>query len=281
MNKIFLYLILAIIFLGCVFLFLTQYIYSAKQGTEPVPARTVQEATYYLSGVPVKLGTELRYFGNEVYRDFDSDGTEDTAFLASRAQGTSTEYYVVAALNTAEGYEGSHAVYVGVDISPQRTELFENLVFVHYATLGTDGVSIGKSLRLLFDAKTAQFGEVVQNFEGEADPSRMTLTMKSWTWVRADYDDGRNIVPVRTDAFVLTFLDGNRFSATTDCNTVGGMYTATERALTFSDLVSTKMFCEASQESDFAAILESVTGFTFTTRGEMVLEIPRGRASFR
>ena len=45
----------------------------------------------------------------------------------------------------------------------------------------------------------------------------------------------------------------------TDCNNIAGSYTHADKALTFGTLVSTKMFCEDSQEAEYVDQLEQVT----------------------
>ena len=133
--------------------------------------------------------------------------------------------------------------------------------------------SVAKSIWLKLNPATLQFGEVVQGFEGEADPAVMTLDMKTWTWVRARYNDGREIVPRRADAFTLTFRSDGVFAATTDCNRVNGRYTVNGRELAFGQMASTRMFCEGSQEAEFTELLEKTSRYLFTSRGELVLEL--------
>jgi hypothetical protein len=120
-----------------------------------------------------------RYFGNEVRHDLNDDGREDVVFLVTQNTGGSgTFYYVVAALNTADGYVGSDAVLLGDRIAPQTTEINEenrrvNVIIVNYADrkVGepmTVQPNVGKSIWLKLDPITMQFGEVAQNFEGES-----------------------------------------------------------------------------------------------------------------
>lgn len=157
-------------------------------------AASYKDATYTIEGTPVTLkdgyaeeaaapgsASKLitRYFGNEVKHDFDGDGREDIAFLLTREQGGSgVFYYVVAALNTKNGYVGSHGLLLGDRIAPQTTEMSQkaetpHVIIVNYATRAPGESfavtpSVGKSMWLLLDPATMQFGEVAQNFEGES-----------------------------------------------------------------------------------------------------------------
>ena len=145
-----------------------------------------------------------RYFGNEVVADLNNDGRDDAVFILTQETGGSgVFYYVVAALNTEDGYVGSEGYLLGDRIAPQTTELsqnpsHQNVIVVNYADL-TPGEpmvatpSVGKSVWLKLNPETMQFGVVEQYFEGEADPSRMSLTMDEWAWVSALYNDGRSV----------------------------------------------------------------------------------------
>jgi heat shock protein HslJ len=230
-----------------------------------------------------------RYFGNELRKDLNGDGREDVAFLLTQETGgTGTFFYVVAALATDGGYQGSQGVLLGDRIAPQTTESGrDRIVIVNYTDRApgepfTAAPSTAKSIWLLLDPATLQFGEVAQNFAGEADPARMRLDMKTWGWIRSTYADGREIVPREAQRFTLTFTGDGTFAATTDCNTMRGPYSVTAEALTFGAVASTRMYCADSQESDFAAVLAGTRAFRFTSRGELILELEgEGSAVFR
>lgn len=231
-----------------------------------------------------------RYFGSELQHDLNGDGREDVVFLLTQEMGgTGLFYYVVAALDTERGYAGSQGLFLGDRIAPQTIERgTDNVVIVSYADRAPGESfaippSVGKSIRLLLDAETLQFGEVAQDFEGEADPTRMSLDMKTWTWVSALHSDGRDIVPRQTDAFTLTFGADGAFSATTDCNRIGGKYAVSNNQLSFSDIFATRMYCEGSQEGELADLLSNTGSYGFTSRGQLILglELDSGSATFR
>ncbi len=131
--------------------------------------------------------------------------------------------------------------------------------------------SVGKSLWLLLDPKTMQFGEVAQNFEGETNPAMMTLGMKTWNWIDTIYNNGSTTVPRVQNRFTLTFNTSNTFSATTDCNGAGGEYVVNGGMITFTKMMSTLMYCEGSQEADFSKDLGAVQSYHFTSKGELIL----------
>ncbi len=260
-----------------------------------------KDAEYVLAGQRIRLShgvseaatapgsaskTVTRYFGNEARADLDGDGREDVVFvLTQETGGSGTFYYVVAALGMEAGFVGSEGLLLGDRIAPQATEIgADNVVTVRYLDRApresfATPPSHDKTLRLLLDIEALRFGELANDFEGEADPAIMTLGMKTWVWVSARYDDGRELRPNRADAFTLTF-DGNaKLSATTDCNRVGGTYAAADGRLTFSGLFATRMYCEGAQEGAFTGLLEETTGYRFTSRGELVLDLDSGGGS--
>ncbi len=256
--------------------------------------RTPLDATYTVAGEKITLKDGVseievapgssskivtRYFGNDTIVDLNADGRNDSVFMLTQETGGSgTFFYVAAALNTKDGYVGSHALLVGDRIAPQTMEKgIDGSVTVNYVDRKSGESfaippSVGKSLRLRFNSETMEFGELVQNFEGEADTMRMTLGMKKWEWVSAVYPDGTRITPKKEKVFTLTFGKDTSFSASTDCNSIGGKYIATsEKSLQFGEMMSTLMYCEDSQEQIFSELLSTVTMFQFTGKGELIL----------
>lgn len=306
MKKIIMILVVAGLLIGGFFVF-NNYIYEEKQG-EVILSQDYKNATYIIEGDSVTLKNGVSeisipgststitttYFGNEVFTDLNDDGREDVVFLLTQdSGGTGFFYYVVASLNTENGYVGSQALLLGDRIAPQTTEISQNpnhknVIVVNYAVRApgdpmTAQPSMGKSVWLKLDVGSMQFGEVVQDFEGEADPKRMSLGMKKWNWISALYNDGKKVTPKTEGVFTLSFGKDGSLGVTTDCNAVGGRYTANGNKLVFSDMISTKKFCEGSQESEFLKLLENTDSFHFTSKGELILDLKfdSGTATFR
>lgn len=269
-----------------------------------------QNATYLIHNEPFTLVDGLaekesvpessskivtKYFGNDVSIDLNDDGREDSVFLLTQESGGSgTFFYAVAALNTEDGWKGSHALFLGDRIAPKTTEIstnpsHKNVIVVNYAERKpgepmSAEPSVGKSIWLKLDLQSMQFGEVAQDFEGEADPSIMTLGMHSWRWIKTSYNNDTELVPNNTRAFTVTFKDDGTFSATTDCNVMNGTYKVREKQITFGENIAmTRMFCKDSQEEDFAKLFGEIQSFFFTSRGELIfnLKFDSGSAIFR
>jgi len=275
---------------------------------EALNAPNYKDTTYILDGQDVHLvdgkaemdsapgsASKLvtRYFGNEIETDLNGDDRPDKVFLLTQSGGGSgTFFYVVAALNTEHGYVGSHGYLLGDRIAPQTTVVSQDpaqkgVIIVNYADRApgepmTVQPSEGKSAYLKLDPSTMLWGIVEPNFEGEADLGRMMLDMKTWNWVGAQYRNNTSVTPKKAGAFTLTFLSAKKFSATTDCNSVAGNYAADAGTITFSDVVSTRMYCEGSQESDFTKVFGEATSYRFTSKGELVFDLNGGgTATFR
>ncbi len=223
----------------------------------------------------------IRYFGNEAKGDINGDGKEDTVFLVTKETGgTGLFYYLVGMLATDVLPKGTKAVLIGDRIAPQTTEVRDGIILVNYADRKTGEAftvqpSVGKTLRLKLDTIALDFGEVVQDFEGDADTSKMTLSMKEWKWIKTTYDEDKEIFPTKKDAFLMTFTEEGEASFKTDCNSMNAEYTTITDTLSFGPLASTKMYCEGSQETEFGAMLADVERYLFTSRGELVLTLKK------
>ena len=269
-------------------------------GPAPSPRADHKNIEYTIGGVAIRLADGAaetpaapgsaarivtRYFGNEARGDLNGDGREDVAFLLTQEPGGSgTFFYAVAALDLPNGLAGSEAVLLGDRIAPQTTQVRDDgVIVVTYADRATGAPfttppSVGKTIWLKLAPATMRLGEVVQDFEGDADPSSMQLDMKTWTWVSA-VDGGNAVVPRQADAFTVTF-SGGMFSATTDCNRVRGGYAVQGRELMFGDtMAATRMFCADSQEQVFTDLLRRTIGYAFTSRGELVFTLAGGAGS--
>ncbi|CAN0601933.1 unnamed protein product, partial [Ectocarpus sp. 12 AP-2014] len=82
--------------------------------------------------------------------------------------------------------------------------------------------SIAKNVLLKLDPDSLSFGVVEHDFEGEADPARMSLTMKGWTWISALYSDGRQIEPSQLTYSPSVLLETASIPAITTLNSLLG-----------------------------------------------------------
>lgn len=97
------------------------------------------------------------------------------------------------------------------------------------------------------------------------------LIGKKWMWIKTEMNNDTSIVPKKENVFSVSFESDGNVEITTDCNAMGGSYSADAQEITFGPLRSTKMYCEDSQEQDFARILEEVQQYMFNDEGQLVL----------
>lgn len=224
----------------------------------------------------------LTVFGEPILGDLDADGDLDAAVLLEHNPGGSGMfYYAVLVINTDGVYTSTNTLFIGDRISPQTVEIQNGRALYNYAVRKageamTVSPSVGKSLWIHFDGATNEIGEWVADFEGEADPARMTLQMKSWVWIKTQQKDATIVTPKKVDAFTLTFSTDGRVSVKTDCNSGGGSFTVKDGTMTFGQMMTTLMFCDGSQEQVFNAYLAETNGYSFSTKGELILTLRDG-----
>jgi heat shock protein HslJ len=296
--------IITLLFLGLAFYQLLRVPVKEPAVTSPPPLqmRDYNNTSYILDGESVMLtngvsvvqivpgssnAARISIFGEPVIGDFDRDGDEDAAlYLVKEMGGSGTFYYAALAMREGETITGTNALFLGDRIAPQPTTIVDGRAVFNYAERGIDESfttppSYGKSLYVHYNRETHTIGEFVPDFEGEADPARMTLTMKEWFWIQST-DLEESIFPKKVGDFSLTFLDNGQVRIKTDCNAIGGHYEADVDSLRFSDLATTLMYCEGSMESVFNMMLGEVETYEFTGRGELLLHYgDSGIARFR
>lgn len=218
-------------------------------------------------------------FGEPVYGDLNGDGKEDVAvLLTSSGDGSGTFYYAALALATGTTYMSTNVLLLGDRIAPQTVEIHDGSAVYNYAERKagepmTTQPSVGKSLWVYYDKKTNTIGELVKNFEGEVDASKMNLELKKWEWTKTKTSDGKEILPKKEGVFTVTFTSDGKLQVGTDCNQASGTYARSRgNILELGQLASTKMFCEESQEQEFLASLSTVSSYFFTIKGELVLQ---------
>ncbi len=293
-NSIYIFISLSILALVAYYIFPT----SVEEEAEKVMVTDYKNAKYTIDGRKVQLKNgsattetdagsativNTKYFGNEIMKDLDEDGRTDIAFILTQETGGSGSfYYVVGALNKESGYVGTEAVLLGDRIAPQSTESGPGRsIIVNYAVREageamTTPPTVGKSMRLILDPVTNQFGVVSTDFEGEANPEVMKLTMKGWVWQEMMNEEGKVIKPKKPDAFVLSFEEDGRFSVKTDCNSNGGSYITDSVGIEFGEIMATKMYCEGAQEAEFIRALMEAKRYEFSSKGELLLRFESG-----
>ena len=117
-----------------------------------------RNATYTVENDQVTLvngkAGSVEIFGGTTAGDVNDDGVSDAVFfLTQTSEGSGTFFYVVAALNTADGTLGTNAVLLGDRIAPQNITIDAGTIVVAYEDRAegepmTTPPSVNKSLSL-------------------------------------------------------------------------------------------------------------------------------------
>lgn len=111
------------------------------------------------------------------------------------------------------------------------------------------------------EVATTTITEIAPEPETVSAAGENDLLNTSWRWLRTENATGTVITqPLRSKPFILSFADGDSMGSQTDCNSIAGSYVHEGAALSFGPPVSTKMFCEESQEVEYMNQLNQVTG---------------------
>ena len=80
-----------------------------------------------------------------------------------------------------------------------------------------------------------------------------------------------------TDAvYILTVrhTEDGRVMGTTDCNSFHGTVTVEKHKIRIGENIAmTRKFCAGSQEMEFIGMLQNVSSFFFTSRGQLIMEL--------
>ncbi len=110
-----------------------------------------------------------------------------------------------------------------------------------------------------------------------ATPPGRTLTSKPWQWVATTLSNGTQTIPKNPSRFSLVLKADGSFSSTTDCNGIGGKYEIKDDTITFTQMMSTQMFCVGSQQSDYQTILDNARAFKITSDGQLRIDLKYGQ----
>ena len=225
-----------------------------------------------------KIITQVR--NTPLFSDINKDGIDDAVLILTQSTGGSgTFYYVAAAIATPGGYQGTTALMLGDRIEPQRIEIIDAKARISFLTRGSqesfaDDPTVPRQMDVIYVAENQQLAEVAIDFEGETDPNRMTLQMQPWTWINTVFNNDTAKAPKQAGDFTLSFTKEGQVSGTTDCNSFHGTVTVEKHKIHFGEnMATTRKFCEGSQEMEFIGMLQNVSSFFFTSRGQLIMEL--------
>ena len=228
---------------------------------------TIEDKSVTLAGGHSSDSSTL-VFGLPVKGDLNNDGTDDAAFIISQnTVGSGTFFYIAAAINSSSGTIGTNSILLGDRIAPQNVEIVNGQIITNYADRKT-----GEPMTAAPSVGVSRYFKVMDNALSEVHIFSQ-VTNRAWKWVETKMGDGTTIVPKKTSTFTLHFKDDQTVSGTTDCNSFGGSYTVADTKLSLSQLSSTLMYCDGSQETDFLKGIDAVESYTLTTDNKLILQL--------
>ena len=215
-----------------------------------------------------------------LFADMNKDGIDDAVLILTQSTGGSgTFYYVAAAIATPTGYKGTGGHFLGDRIKPQRIEILGSKARIHFLARSSeesfaDDPTVAQRMDIMYVAEDQRLAEVAIDFEGEADPNRMTLQMHPWTWIKTVFNNDTAKEPKQVGDFTLSFTTEGQVSGTTDCNNFHGTVTVEKHKIQFGDnMAMTRKFCAGSLEMEFIGMLQNASSFFFTSRGQLIMEL--------
>ncbi len=94
----------------------------------------------------------------------------------------------------------------------------------------------------------------------------------TWVWTKTVNADESVVAPKKPGVFTLKFEQDGRVTGKTDCNGFGGTYTlGSDGIISFGPFMSTQMYCEGSQESEYSTAVSASHHYTVNDT-ELVLQ---------
>ncbi|MGB5745324.1 MAG: META domain-containing protein [Sedimenticolaceae bacterium] len=221
-----------------------------------------------------------RIWGAPVAADLNGDGIDDAVLILTQSTGGSgTFYYAAAAIAEPTCYKGTAGVLLGDRVKPQSIDIDATKARISFLTRGygesfADDPTVPRQIDVIYVAKDRRLAEVAIDFEGEADPNRITLQMHTWTWIRTVFNNDTVNEPKTAGVFKLTFDEHGPVSGTTDCNSFQGRVSVEKHKIQFDEYFAmTRVFCADSQEAEFIEMLRDINSFFFTSRGRLIMEL--------
>lgn len=187
---------------------------------------------------------------------YSASGEKVTATFGDNYVAFSSE--IVGNMTLPQALSGSGARYADAN---------EKVVFWNKG----NEVTIYQDNKIVFSGSTEQpKGKLPAGSDapGTADEVRAS----TWVWTKIVNKDGSVVTPKKPGIFTLKFEQDARVTGKTDCNGFGGTYEiGSDGVIHFGPFMSTLMFCEGSQETEYSNAVYYATSYSINSKGELVL----------
>lgn len=209
-----------------------------------------------------------RYTGINAKGDINNDGKDDIAvILTYQPGGSGTFYYASVIYSVKDGYRSTNTFFIGDRINVSSIEIIDGGTKITYLDRGK-GESMTTTPTLIqsknLEFKTGILSEVKE---------KVTITGRVWTWQKTIMNNDELISPEEKEAFSLLFDPEGRITITTDCNNYSGSFKIDGNRVSLGKLMSTKKYCEGSQENVFIRSLTEADTFFINEMNQLVMMI--------
>jgi len=212
--------------------------------------------------------------------DINSDGNKDAiVILKHEPGGTGSYYYVAAAFRQDDEYVTSPAVLLGDRVVISGIDITAEGFNVRYLDRRPDQDFSMQPTTPILARFTVNKQELSIKRIVSVAPSQISNADKllgaPWRWVKTGVVHN-TYKPTRPELFTLTFNVDGTFTSSSDCNSIGGAYSATHSILQFTNIYTTLMACQATQSQEFNDKLGAVQTYRFDAPNYLVLEFYGG-----
>lgn len=177
-----------------------------------------------------------------------------------------------------DGDKTIRAVYFGDKVELNLSDKRNMLLIQGISASGTRYTNSDQSFTFWSKGNTAFIEEKDKTTfdnctDSKANTGELSLTGKNWSWVKTELNDDKMVVPNKDGVFGIKFLEDGKLGISTDCNQMGANYKLNGNELKISSMMSNQMYCENSQEGEFANALGEVKSYMFDKDNNLVLEL--------
>lgn len=233
------------------------------------------------NGEVLSVNKKVTIVGESAYGDIDEDGDIDAAvsLLVHDNETNEDLYYASLVMNNENEDTSTSAVLLGDNIAPESIVINNSEATYEFLdnepNQPTDSSPTEEEVVVVdYNEETEDITQVEGGGGGGVDISEIpiserTVDMKSWLWLYTHRANGPQTTPESFQKFTLNLTSQNTFTASADCNVVGGTYSAENGVITFNALQG-DLYCSRSEEGYFWEIIDKSDTYSFNDNNQLI-----------